>query len=248
MSNNLSYILEIAEPSINEMVLSYVEYKEKLKERVTDYDIEMYRLDITIDLIKAFGKYIKDTDKISNERISKRKGVLLLSCWVEREGKNHYFETERIIASGMIQCRHYRYIAKTSLLSNESHFFINHLVEKQKAKTKIQSITTQIETTRMNYERNILFIQNKINMTDNEVLLAHHIKDNYVWENLNSYAHNSYGTKENFENYKTDLITKTITEHRNSHNEKRIEAMKKELQKSIDKLNIKLNIEKSKIS
>ncbi len=215
--SNLSKILELAKPTIDEMVSNFIDWWNKNQKRgLSEYDIESYRFNITIDLLKAIGKYITDTDIVSNEHISKRKGSVVLSCWVERDGKNHYFETERIIAEGAIQRRHYRYISKTTLRSLETHPLVQKAVDTQRTLSKLEKALKDKEITDSNYKINSEMYDKELVKTDAEILTKHHF-DNYAWENLNDSAKKSYKTKEEFDVYVADEKEKCLSNHKNNY-------------------------------
>jgi hypothetical protein len=116
--NIVNTILDELEPTIKDMVSQIEEwYVEKFKQSVTDYDREMFRFSLIVDLVKAVESYTKPTDKlISISAKRSGKGSIQISAQIERDGTVYPFETEAILAGGhSIQQLHYRYITKTRL-------------------------------------------------------------------------------------------------------------------------------------
>lgn len=238
---NISNILSLCDSYTTESVEKFKEYfLEEFNKSASIYDIKEYKISLEIDLLKMLSKYIKSTDIISSEKIRMNKGVLVLSCIVTRDNVAYHLESERIVAGGCIQIRHYRYITHTNLsvLKNESlPLLLQKTIDLKKVKNA-RSIETKINDLEVAKKREIDYVQTKMNMSDQEILIASHFTDKYIWENLNEYAQKSHQTKENFENYLNKEKSETIQKHRNSYNSKRIEHITKEYDKKINKLSI----------
>lgn len=111
-------VLAALENTILEMldkieVAAYIKYGKKL----TQYDRELFRLEIIFDLLRSLEIYTLPTDTlISVEARKSRKGNIEIYGRIQRDSQSYFFETEVIIAGGFnIQRAHYRYLTKTTL-------------------------------------------------------------------------------------------------------------------------------------
>ncbi|MEO6302691.1 MAG: hypothetical protein ABIP51_05930 [Bacteroidia bacterium] len=251
IQDNLNSVLEIAKPKIDEMVANFIksynesnDKKEKKFQRpLRDYDIEMYELDITIDLIKAFGRYIKNTDKVTNVTISKNKGVIVIYCNVVRDEEVYFLATEMIIAGGYnIQVRHYRYITKTKLRSLENNTAANELIEKRKKMSKLERLTIDFEREKRYWEKQFQEFNELKKLTKEEVYIKNYLgNDVNVWENLNEYAKKNYQTKELYNATVEERRQKAWDYHLNRTSDKCLKGLNKEYNKMIEKNNKKIN-------
>jgi hypothetical protein len=111
-------ILEKLSGVIDSMVAEIVaEHIKVRKSEPTKFDIEMYRLGLTYDMVRSIEKYVITTDGLASLSWSwSIKGNLTVSIEIERDGQNHVITTDAIYAGGHnIQKLHYRYIVKTKL-------------------------------------------------------------------------------------------------------------------------------------
>jgi hypothetical protein len=104
---------------------------EAIIKRLSEKDIEINEEDIKseveFDIYKCLSNYILDTDEIENISISKN--PIRVSFSVKRDDISEWFETDQIIASGIVQKAHYRYIAKTNLRKLNSKLSILSEIE-----------------------------------------------------------------------------------------------------------------------
>jgi len=113
---------------------------------VTEFGRECIELGLIFDLYKSVVSYTKDSDDVKNfESGVSIKGNFELSGTIVRDGEEHYFRCEAIIADGMINRRHVRYITRTSLPKDnmEEANKIKLIIKKN---NKIKSIQSYIDT------------------------------------------------------------------------------------------------------
>ena len=247
MQNNLTQILEIAKFKIDAMVENFIEFhlkpnKYNIVRPATDYDIKMYELDITIDLIKAFGRYIKPTDEVNDVHISSQKGVIVISCGVIREAVSYFLETEMIVAGGYnIQVRHYRYITKTKLHSLENNTAAAKLIAERNKLSKTQKINVDIAYCTKNYERNLADFNTEKSLSKNDIFNTRYLGADNIWENLNDSAQKYYETSEKYNTDVEKRRNEAWAYHLEMISDKRLKGINKNFEKVIKKLTDKLN-------
>ena len=113
----LRTILVNMKPQIQKSIDMAIAHEEKISKRiVTQFGVECIESALLFDLYKGVVSYTKNDDKIKSfsSGIS-IKGNFELYGVVVRDGQEYSFRTEAIIADGMINRAHYRYITKTNL-------------------------------------------------------------------------------------------------------------------------------------
>ena len=152
-NNPLRTILTNMKPQIAkgiEMVVAQEEAMMKDKGssnwKVTEFGRECIELGLIFDLYKSVVSYTNNSDEVKNfESGVSIKGNFELCGTIVRDGEEHSFYCEAIIADGAINRRHVRYITKTSLPKGE-------MVEANKVKAiikknnKVKSIQKYIDT------------------------------------------------------------------------------------------------------
>lgn len=161
------------------------DYKKKNKGeelKLTEWDLEMIRLQLIADMLKSFEKYTDPSDKLVTIRASRgRKGIEIMAV-IERNGENYDYYTEAIGAGGYnIQSFHYRYLTKTKLRSSarQSDPLSLKYIQEIKRMSKAEKINYEIK----NFERDIKKIDAKLadigNITDSEILELIRQEDKY---------------------------------------------------------------------
>lgn len=151
------------------------DYKKKNKGeelKLTEFEVEMIRLQLIADMLKSFEKYTDPSDKLVTIRASRgRKGIEIMAV-IERNGETYDYYTEAIAAGGYnIQSFHYRYLTKTKLRSSarQSDPLSLKYIQELKKMTKVEKINYEIK----NFERTIEDINAKLtkfaNITDEEI-------------------------------------------------------------------------------
>lgn len=195
VQENLQSVLNQAEPFLNERVEKYVEHEAQKGKEVTERDKEFFKLNITIDLVKAFSRYIKPNDQV--EVLSFRRGrggATEAVLQITRDGVKYKMSTEMIIASGAIQHAHYRYISHTTLSASENKSAYDKLVAERNKMTKQQKIEADIRYAKHIYDRDIASFNALKAKTYEEVLEDRFVGLNWTYESMNA------GGKANFDN------------------------------------------------
>lgn len=146
-NNPLKVILTNMKPQIQKGIEMVVAQEEaKSGKSVSEFGRECIELDLIFDLYKSVVSYTKDSDEVKNfESGVSIKGNFELSGTIVRDGEEHSFICEAIIADGMINRRHVRYITKTSLPKDnmEEANKVKAIIKKN---NKIKSIQSYIDT------------------------------------------------------------------------------------------------------
>ena len=260
-NNVLTHILDELEPTIEKMSNSIVEkintkYKEDDRRLLTDYDKEMIKLDLIIDLIKSVEKYTKPNDKLiklsSNVSI---KGNIEINATIQRDGTDYSLFTEAIYAGGYnIQVLHYRYLTKTNLPSTGESTIFKQYREKKKKMNKIERLNNDIKSLEDAIESDTELIKRNKEVTD-EQILNDPDKEGENWkvmditwdEMVRRGADKNYKyDKEFFELEKEKYRKSKLEFWRKIHIDSRIQRIEA-LKKQLIKLNTKLNQELEKV-
>lgn len=192
-------ILKQLEKPLNDLTAQIIEsekenyLKTKGKElNVTPWMVEMVRLSLVIDLMKALQNYILPTDElIVMDWYGGAKGIEI-SAGIERDGVRYHFLTEAITAGGYnIQRFHYRYIVKSKMprvnggLATEYQNQYKKLTKIEKLENEIQNLQNQINE----YQTRIDYLA-PMNHEELVVELGKHsmygwrVKNDYKWEDV----------------------------------------------------------------
>lgn len=244
---NLQVALDAAQDIIAAMVEKFKKREEFEGRGTTNYDVEMYELGLVIDFIRAFGRYIKESDVVCVNKVSTDKGVIVMQLTVKRADVAHHVSTYVIFAGGYnIQCLHYRYIVKTSLPSlSAPHGAIKKMIEARKKLTKRQRMQEDLKKESSNYEQDIRRYTAKMNMTDTEVLIDRYLlsKDGGVrkYDELNEYAKADYPNAEAFDQEQAAMRVRELAAHRERFNEKGLNRMRTQYARAIAKKQAKID-------
>ena len=143
----LKTILVNMKPQINIAISLAVRHEQVMTKRdVTEFGIECIEANLLFDLYKNVLSYTKNDDKIKSfsSGIS-IKGNFELYGVVVRDGQEHRFSTEAIIANGMINRAHYRYITKTNLPNARNTEEANAMKAIIKSNNKQKRMLNEIE-------------------------------------------------------------------------------------------------------
>lgn len=245
-NSNIIKVLEVAKPKIEERTEKYIQEVLKEEERYpSEFAIEMYQLGLIYDLVSALSKYIYDSDNLTYIELFTQKGIYVMKCLVIRSCITYSIDTEIILAGGHnIQCLHYRYLVKTNLPKPEKqNSLLTKVKELIKSKNALQRLNENEKLLQRNFDNQILDINSKINLTDEEIIEKISWLNiggkKYCWENLSEQAKEHYGSKEEFDEYLSNEIQKKVNSHRNLYSQERILFLEKELKKNLEKINIK---------
>ena len=144
----VNQVLTIAEPFLNKLVENRKESAMKAEERFTAYDEKMYRIALVIDLVKAAGNYLLNSDELVGTFELKTGKDGSIESRIKREDKIFTFNTRMIYAGGYnIQCLHFRYLVDTNLskIKNEALEEVKAVEKAMKAEQRIQKEIEQID-------------------------------------------------------------------------------------------------------
>jgi len=146
-NNSLKTILTNMKPQIARGIELVVAQEEALSgNSVSEFSRECIELELIFDLCKSVVSYTKNSDRVKSFTSGVSiKGNYEMSGIIVRDGQEHNFYCEAIIADGMVNRRHIRYITKTSL-PKESMEEANKIKTIIKKNNKITSIQNHIDT------------------------------------------------------------------------------------------------------
>ena len=246
--NIVNVILDKLEPTILEMVNeTEAWFEEKFKKQFTDFDREMARLNLTLDMVKAVEKYTNPSDSLLSIKVNTSvKGNIEITAQIERDGVTYNFSTEAIYAGGYnIQRLHYRYITRTNIPRTGSSTISKEFSEKIKRMSRIERLNKDIEQykTRVAKAQAELAVDSKL--TDDEIIQTlKDKKDWYEWptwkEIVKRDAAKNYNNDEAYYNQEMkDSIASSIESWKRRHitwTKQSIDAWTKEIAKLQDKL------------
>ena len=245
-SNPLRVILTNMKPQIQRGIDMVVAQEEKVSGRkASEFSIECIELGLIFDLYKSVVSYTKNSDEVKNfESGVSIKGNYELSGTIVRDGEEHSFICEAIIADGMINRRHVRYITRTSLPKGnmEEANKIKVIIKKN---NKIKSIQRYIDTligykedAQKKYDEGIVITREewKAIIIEEDKWLGNNwesiVEDNLHitrgWANEQEYLVFLNGANEGSIDYKIDFIESNL---------RRIDQFDKSIAKEVIKLN-----------
>jgi hypothetical protein len=200
----LRTILVNMKPQIQKSIeLAIIQEQKATKRNVTEFGIECLESALLFDLYKNVVSYTRNDDKIKSfsSGIS-IKGNFELYGVVVRDNQEYRFSTEAIIANGMINRAHYRYITKTNLPNARNTEEADRMKSIIKSNNKQQRMIDEITRLEKIKSNSILDVERMSNytrqdwinqmddklMTNNWDSYSQDQKDNgYHWSNENEY-------------------------------------------------------------
>jgi hypothetical protein len=225
-SNNiLNIILDEVSPLIDKIVDKIKKDTINDGKKMSDYDIEIEKLTLLYNLIRAIESYLEPTDElysmVANQDYD---GSIVINAAIIRNGLRYTFVTEAIAAGGYnIQKFHYRYVVKTQLphkkniiggKSSEIYQQLDKLKNPQKyQKLNDRNIKAQKELEKL--QNDIIKLQNKVEknkqLSDEEIKLIYKDSINKMkWENLSQWQRDSWETFGGEKYYKEVGLEKEI--------------------------------------
>lgn len=215
----------------------------------TEYNKEWTKLMLMRDITKSLSNYTKPTDILCDDfHINgSKKGTLMITTNIMRDGVKYYLSTSVIYAGGHrggVQCLHYRMLTNSTLPKDGDKTKLNEILEKIKKLTKTQKIHEEIKRLEghlVKFENEYLY---KTSLSDEEILktsrsyeylvMTHDQinRDSHAWE---TWKDNQKGFEEHQESERKNFILdfKRRTEVIKNHN---IKVMKKDIEKQFKKL------------
>lgn len=200
-----------------------ISFEEKFgrEKKFTEWEVEMIKLGLIVDLFKSFQNYIYDTDTLVT--IIPREGTkgIEISAVIERDGQQYDYFTSAIYAGGHnIQRLHMRYLVKTKLPKIKSGL-AREYEKKYKNLTKAEVINSKIK----DYEEKLKKAQEELkwaqSLSDEEKLEYSEKHRGYLrptWQDIinNGAAGNFNNSEEEFNEFARDSDRKQI-EFFNNH-------------------------------
>jgi len=250
VQENLLKVLDLAQPTIDELVEKHIEYmlNQKYPHVCSKFDIECYRIAVVSDLVRAFSRYIKSSDKVDVKSFRVGNGgAITIDCIVIRDDEKHNMSTEMIYAGGYnIQQLHYRYISHTGLTASENKTAIELLQIRRNKLTKLQKANEDIEYTNNWYKRDVDNFNKLKSMSFDEVIENSYLGKTYGGK-PNTYENLSDGGKENFhfnkiefDAYLDNLKDEVWKSHLNKIKDSVLKEKTKEYEKQMLRHNTKL--------
>jgi hypothetical protein len=217
----VNQVLTIAEPFLNKLVANRKESAIKAEERFTAYDEKMYRIALIIDLVKAAGNYLLNSDELVGtfELKTGKDGSVEIKSRIKREDKIFTFNTRMIYAGGYnIQCLHFRYLVDTNLpkIKNEALEEVKAVEKKMKAE---QRILNEIESIDRVIARDEKYLAKEEAKTPQDIENEYYSywMEKYgrkpQFEMLNEYAKELYKTPEAYEIHEAEEVKRKQDQH-----------------------------------
>ena len=254
--NPLKVILTNMKPQIAKGIEMCVAQEEAMMQErrpgyvVNEFGRECIELGLIFDLYKSVVSYTNPSDEVKEfESGFSIKGNFQLEGVIVRDGEEHYFRCEAIIADGAINRRHVRYITNTSLPKGglEEADKVKAIIKKY---NKVKSIETyRDQLIRFKQEAQDKYDEGmKITREDHKQILIE--KDDWLfgdnWEDLYSEGFTKdrgWDTKQDYLNWTNEANERTI-DMRIDHIRYSLTRVN-QLTKSIAKEEIKLEKAKS---
>jgi predicted DNA-binding protein YlxM (UPF0122 family) len=245
--NIIEDLLEKLKKHISDLLQRYEESFEKTFERkMSEYDKELAKWMITGDMVASIEKYTQPTDElVSVDATTSRKGNLEIYAKIKRGDEVYQLNTEVIVASGMVQRDHYRYLTKTNLPKTGNKEFTSAIAEKIKKLTKQQKIEKEINDFEKQIKKTEEELEQNQGKSDEEILdiLRKGEGGNFMsitWDEIvRRGADKNYKGKSDFEQQQKESIERQLNSWKYFNIKSKIEYIKA-LQKQINKLNVKL--------
>lgn len=240
----LKTIMSAMKTDISKMIDSAISYEEKVTgKNVTAFGMESIELNLIYDLVKAVEKYTEDTDKVLNFSANiSIKGNLEIIAEIERSGKSYSYVTEVIVADGMINRRHLRYITKTNLPKSTNSVTTNLIKDAIKLNKKALSFNKFIAMQESQKAQAIKELKELKKDTEEEVIEAINNSDEPMllnnWNELESSLKNFHKTEANYTNWLEQVNKNQIKSYHINVSlvQKRIEYCNKNIAKEKAKL------------
>jgi hypothetical protein len=250
-NKNISFIenlLNKLENFINELIGKIEKEHIKIFDRkLSDSDKELERLKLIYDLVKSLEIWTETTDKLlSYTTTVSKKGNLVISLNVERNGAEYYLHTEVIYAGGYnIQRLHYRYLTKTNLPRTNNKSYSDIFSKKIKDKEKIRKLEQENINLNKRIENNTQRIEINLKLSDDEIIDILTQKNgnvyNTTWNEIVSRdADKNYKSEEDFNIKKSEFRKYSIDFWKNI-NIKSLITQNKSLEKLIEQNKLKIN-------
>jgi len=173
-------ILQICERMKQTMIRAYAD--KGIDYKWTQFDDQMTRISVIVDMLKSFQKYTKPSDVLLT--IIPREGGkgIEITAQIERDGQVYDYYTHAIYAGGYhIQREHLRYLTKTKLPKVNSDL-ASEYINKMKGLKKAERLQMDIR----DLERNAKYYEDRIaekgHLTDEQWAERFKAQGHWAWD------------------------------------------------------------------
>lgn len=189
-------ILQICERMKQNIIEAYAK-KNGIDYKWTEFDQQMTRISVIVDMLKSFQKYTKPSDQLVTLIPREGSKGIEITAQIERDGQLYDYYTHAVYAGGYnIQREHLRYLTKTKLPKVNSDL-ASEYIKKMKGLKKAERLQIDIRDT----ERTAKYYEDRIaekgNLTDEQWAERFKAKDHWAWNRL---AWKDVDKKDNFNN------------------------------------------------
>jgi hypothetical protein len=173
-------IMQICERMKQTMIRAYAE--KGIDYKWTEFDEQMTRISVIVDMLKSFQKYTKPSDVLVT--IIPREGSkgIEITAQIERDGQVYDYYTHAIYAGGYnIQREHLRYLTKTKLPRVNSDL-ASEYINKMKGLKKAERVQMDIR----DLERHVKYYEDRIaekgHLTDEQWAERLKAEGHWAWD------------------------------------------------------------------
>jgi hypothetical protein len=173
-------IIQICERMKQTMIRAYAE--KGIDYKWTEFDEQMTRISVIVDMLKSFQKYTKPSDVLVT--IIPREGSkgIEITAKIERDGQVYDYYTHAIYAGGYnIQREHLRYLTKTKLPRVNSDL-ASEYINKMKGLKKAERVQMDIR----DLERHVKYYEDRIaekgHLTDEQWAERLKAEGHWAWD------------------------------------------------------------------
>ena len=229
-NNPLRVILTNMKPQIAKSIeLAIMQEQKATKRDVTEFGIECIESSLLFDLYRGVVSYTSDNDEMVefSSGIS-IKGNFEIFGVIRRDGQNYSFRTEAIIADGMINRAHYRYITKTNLPNARNQEEADNMKAIIKSNNKQQRMIQEIQRIEKIKSNSILDVERMTKFTREDWI--NQLGDGLLTNNWDSFS------KEDQENGYHWSTKEEYNKFLNEANERQIENQMQRLDWAISRV------------
>lgn len=204
----INSIIVAVEPFIDNLMNRYEKSFKENGAVFTNRDREYFELAVISSLVKAVAKYTDKNDKIVGDiDFTTSQGNVSITCCIERNGEKFYFRTYTIVAEGMVQQRHLRYLVTTSIrpTSNEKDA-LKEIKEVEKAMKKEDKLIEEVKYYENRIKTEKEKLQELVGKTSEEIIASstHRVRNYHYMGQPN------FENEEHFNNWLDELDKEAI--------------------------------------
>lgn len=207
-------VLSALEPTLNQMVDKIKDSIQKEFEKkgithnFTEWEIQMIRMGLIVDMLKSFQNYVQSTDDlVSILPRSGNKGIEIFAK-IQRGADIYDYFTEAIYAGGYnIQKLHLRYLTKTNMPRIKSDL-AKEYEQKYKNLNKVEKLNAEIQETEKRIADNEAKIKKGQSLTDEQIAKILREEGDWTHKQPTWQQIIKNGAAQNFNNSETEYLAK----------------------------------------